>query len=330
MKHAYLLIFSCLLTTASHSQITITQDNYPDIGYSDQSVSETIPAALSYSSGADMNWDASDWEGETIFSDYVALSGADLQSQFPGSNLVEQIDYEGNTFETYYHKTSAQFDLHGQNLGPEQVWDYTENPRTLCTFPMTFGETSTDSWSGVLPQGYGYDITRSGTTTVDYAGYGSLQLPFGTLDNCALLILTSTYEDVVLGIPFINYTETLYQWLHAPTGSWVANYNEVTSSGISGYSTRYVGAGSVNIEAFGDDLEWTTDVYPNPSSGQVNIRTSDLELTQVEIYSIAGQLLKQFQMRGNTMLEEGQLVAGSYILRFIRDNEVLTETLMVR
>ena len=66
------------------------------------------------------------------------------------------------------------------------VLDYVLNyddATTLLSLPLTFGSTSqTDNFEGTF-EANGITVAESGSITTNADGYGTLQLPFETLNN---------------------------------------------------------------------------------------------------------------------------------------------------
>lgn len=68
-------------------------------------------------------------------------------------------------------------------------------------------------------------------------------------------------------------------------------------------------------------------IYPNPFSDQLTIET--LIRTDVEIFNLQGQLVKQFSLEGsNNTIDLSELVCGVYTLRIKNDNGIFVKKLV--
>ncbi len=70
-----------------------------------------------------------------------------------------------------------------------------------------------------------------------------------------------------------------------------------------------------------DDLSKGIDaIYPNPTTGQMTIKLTNQVESEISIYSITGQLVKQLKAEGNNVnMDVSELNNGSYIISIAQD-----------
>src|SRR5690606_38513623 len=88
------------------------------------------------------------------------------------------------------------------------------NAEKMYQFPMTYGSSWTDSFSGTATTS-GITMTRTGTTEVDYNGYGTVIMPFGTFNNVARLQISQTYNDEYMGFITTSQVNNVAYITHA-------------------------------------------------------------------------------------------------------------------
>jgi hypothetical protein len=73
------------------------------------------------------------------------------------------------------------------------------------------------------------------------------------------------------------------------------------------------------------------NIYPNPSHDFVTIQLSkNLENNQVEIQDLSGKILCTYSIADKSTLDISHLSAGTYFIRVIQDNHVLTTKRMIK
>ncbi|MEZ4756280.1 MAG: T9SS type A sorting domain-containing protein [Flavobacteriales bacterium] len=72
------------------------------------------------------------------------------------------------------------------------------------------------------------------------------------------------------------------------------------------------------------DLEGVS-LFPNPTNGVLNIRTRDLEVYNVEVFGVAGELVRSERINGTSTMDISELAKGVYTVRIFNNNGTLTQ-----
>ncbi|WP_196886531.1 endonuclease [Aureivirga sp. CE67] len=128
--------------------------------------------------------------------------------------------------------------------------------------------------------------------------------------------IEQTFEDVdVSGITGENYIAFKYYSNGSPT-LWIIDDFKIMASGDD-LST-------------GDDLKQSIfNVYPNPSNGNFNITLKEISKANVQVFSIRGSLIKDFETKENNF-QITNLRSGIYILKISSDNKTETKKIIVQ
>jgi len=108
----------------------------------------------------------------------------------------------------------------------------------------------------------------------------------------------------------------------------------VTGSLASGSNTGAIATieeiGNIQVYEDINQLEEDIEVYPNPASDFVSIRTVD-EISNITIYSIHGQkmLSRMYQNVDEINLDVSNLTTGAYIISIQTEEEIITDRLVI-
>jgi hypothetical protein len=67
------------------------------------------------------------------------------------------------------------------------------------------------------------------------------------------------------------------------------------------------------------------NVFPNPSNGVVNIRTAELEVYNVEVMNVTGELVRTVRINGTSTMDLTDLAKGVYTVRVSNANGIMTQ-----
>lgn len=85
---------------------------------------------------------------------------------------------------------------------------------------------------------------------------------------------------------------------------------------------------SVNIESF--VVNEDVNIYPNPTSGSVNVQLGDLERANYQLFDLTGQQLQQGTLQNNDKLSLEHYSAGIYLLRIYHNNHFIKNIKIVK
>jgi len=81
------------------------------------------------------------------------------------------------------------------------------------------------------------------------------------------------------------------------------------------------------------DVNIVPDIYPNPVQHNLFIETKDIDIQQVELLTLQGQILNQISIRygaDNIQVNTSSLVSGIYLLKLHADNQTIVEKIVVQ
>ena len=142
--------------------------------------------------------------------------------------------------------------------------------------------------------------------------------------------MTMVEGSTVTYIRDLAYTSTMTLTWHNSAWSQECSFEIVyedgrviyqNTGGFSGTLTFTIGceAGN-NVPEFCEPVRDEVSIFPNPTSGKVTVQC--LGMTQVEVFSIEGRLVKSIKVEGDVCQVDG-LENGIYMLRIHKGGEVL-------
>ena len=189
-----LLVPALVATSFLLAQPTFTASDEPAIGTTVTVRSTDYRAAGPATNG--FVFDVSDvYLGSSGTSQVVAPASTPYASTFPGATYATTSLTTPGSY-GYMKVTSTEELVLGQKSASQEAV-YT-NPMQTAKFPLALGTTWNDQMGGTVTAG-GAIMTRLGTSTGSYNGYGTVILPFGTFTNVARIEMVQTYHDTYQG-----------------------------------------------------------------------------------------------------------------------------------
>lgn len=171
--------------------------------------------------------------------------------------------------------------------------DYTDSKQML-SFPFTYNNTFNDTFSAnYIAQGT--NVSEVGNRTILADGYGTLVLPYGTINNVLRVRTTENYTQTIPSFPNpLNYTVETYSWYQAnwnfPIFTIITEELDVSPQAVSvAYFTQFVPTGNNTVAQNNVSL----NAFPNPTADIATIRFNLPTAAQVKLslYSPMGQLI---------------------------------------
>jgi len=207
-------------------------------------------------------------------------------SNFPTSNFAYQI---ANMYSYFEVNSTQMIEFSHTMTSPGNMYDFSADGKQILQFPFNYGGTFADNYTS---------NSTSYPVEVSYAGYGTLNLPNGY-----------SYSNVAL-ITEISPLTNIYRWYTTNPFMSVAIYREVDHVFV--WIEQDPGL------AISENSSTKMNVFPNPVNEILTIETSnEVELTQLEIYSINGKLIKTVEssfQNGSMNLSTSELEKGAYVL----------------
>ena len=359
----FLCLFSVAISFTSWTQITITETDFP-------SGDDTALVSISNETNLDLVTTGNNavWDFSTISIDnqkidtFFDISDAEAFYQFVFNNQFTNPDYASD----YFLPWSAGVDFsQASQLGLEieNPVDFTKigsaaleqvgfgmkiNGITVPAasdtidiryeLPMTYS----DSWISnsytnldLNPQFNGiYRRYVQRNSIVD--GWGQITTPFKTYDVIRVKSLVSSQDSVYIDLGFGG------MWLELPTPDrieydWIANNEKVSVFKV--ITQDIAGNETITSVEFKDkkrdfasisDNSFDISVYPNPSSSQIQIQSTE-QMDQIEIHDVNGkQVYSAFSNSNQIQLDVSSWESGLYVLKVVQNSDISISKFQVR
>ncbi|HTA26518.1 MAG TPA: T9SS type A sorting domain-containing protein [Bacteroidia bacterium] len=324
-------VFAMVLPANSlMAQITVTQNNVPNIGTTATMAVDTsgsfLPQAASASSQV--------WNYGTLGNIstnsyiYIAPSATPYYSAFHSSNIADSLVYgSGYTYNSStpasYSETGFAEQLYGYTVGLNVHPFYEQIP-----FPATYGTIDGGVSRGDTIMAFHYllyDSARA-SVTINYAdtidAFGVMTTPYGT-DS----VIRQKHYDITHDSAFVHNSLTHSWSLYRATDSidyqyrWYAKginyYFAVMQMDINNQkviNTEWYSAGTVGIDEISHSV--FTTVYPNPCKTQITFDCTSQQARQISIFDITGRQLSVQPIRNGILnLNTSAYSAGMYFYR---------------
>lgn len=295
MKKIYFTALSVYAASTVFAQVTLTASDINGV------IGESFPLIQSsYASpgnaGANQTWDFSGVSTtSTATMSFTAPNGSFPQTNVslgqPGGELFEDINSNG-------------IYIWGVDAGGT-IMTYS-NAMTYHEFPLSLGASGSDTHVATFVSG-GFNFTRSGGSTWEMDGYGTLTTPTGTYTNVARVHITQTYTDTYPG-GTIDYDVDIYIWLKAGIHYPIATMQSVVSLiGSTQYGTYLTGSAGLGESELSEVI-----IAPNPAQDQIQIFGWDKDLEKVHITDMAGSIVK---VANSSSIDISNIKPGIYFVQ---------------
>lgn len=332
-KRSVIVPLLLLPTIGLWAQPVIDQADAPEVGDVLSYIPTTFVAITD--TGAGITWDLSMLGNGTPASiTFLDPAATGHESAFPTANLA--LD-DGNSY-LYLRKDATglySVGLFRQMSGFQLQAGYT-NEEMLLPYPCTYQTAFTDTFAySYLYQGN--TVQGNGYKAYSAVGFGTLQLPYATIQNVLMLRGTSTTEEVLPGTDYIGHVNEVV--FYRPGIKYFLLRAVQTSSSINGqpgqpgaglyYATPEVFAG---LKADGPEAIGI-DAWPVPATQRLNISygVGRDRKVKVELLDATGKTVRYLEERTHadgihsTGLDVEGLPAGIYLLS-ITDGQGLRGT----
>jgi len=327
MKPLYALSISALIPLGLSAQ-TMTQADMPVPG--DQFLINYGPYVAT-SGGSNMTWDFSTLSAdssETI--QFVDPAGTPMAASFPGATVAQ---YQDNSY-TYFQTSGTDMLLLG--VDADGIIVPYQDPEQWLQVPCSFGTTWSDNLAASFSSS-GFPVNRSGSVTGNADGFGSVVMPFGTVNNVLRVRLVEDYTDqTIVNIDYDFITDFFYKpGLHAPLVQ-IGDYTVTTLITVNDQRTQWLDGSAVGIaEALTQDIG--IDVFPNPASDRIEVVYGASGRLTLELVDATGRTVQVRELGQRAPGVHRDVVdiagqpAGLYVLRIRNEaGETGTKRLIIR
>ncbi len=331
-------LFLCLLPMMQtlSAQITLTTANNPEFGeeyiYNSNDGTTVDPGI----EGENITWDFSNISTTSNSSSTVTeASNLPNGSLFPDATFGFLDPTTAN--ESYYYASATAQGFYGivSSFPITSSVIYTD-PQDWLRYPMTYGDSYTDTFSGTIETTL--IVNRGGTAEVTVDGYGTLITPAGTFNNVVRVYTQMDYEDELSGSVIATYDEVRYMWFDVESGVPLMLYSDLSSSlGTSVLSASYLEATPVSTSSpLAKEIDLS--VFPNPTADLITIdyTLSENTLTTVSVTNLLGKEIilvsdeKQIAGTHQSSIDLSSFSNGTYFVKVIIDGRLATHKVLVQ
>lgn len=329
MKKSYISIFAMLILGGSlQAQITLTSGSHaPKIGENYSGHTYDAEAVTPGPGGANVTWDFSGISSQGTFStEYVNPSTLSDASNHTGANLATS----GGQGESYFYVDNSSYEMVGMYTQSATRLSFTDF-RTTMKYPITYGDVHAGTLDGtmeIFAANMTYD--RAGTTHIEADGYGTLIMPYGTINNVLRVIVVHEYSDDMSGTS-IDYVDSTYMWYNDE--GIILTYVSFEGSGMTDYSGTYTDEALVSSPEI-VEKNAAIRIFPNPAQDNLNILLLDNHRNaKVQITDLTGKIIEVKSLPAGAerfTTDVSNLAKGIYIVQVIEDKTVVaTQKLVV-
>ncbi|HEY9113782.1 MAG TPA: T9SS type A sorting domain-containing protein [Bacteroidales bacterium] len=318
------LIFSINLAI---SQPVVNSDILLNIG-DERRVSYVETAFNPGDAGENVTWDFSNLQ-QSYEVDWFAIDPVNTGffNMFPTSDIAFYIPGDENNGWTFYNTGNGEeisllgaVLLNGSGNDVDTTYFGLDDPDLLFEFPMTYPDQFSDDIEGisvVFYQGQMFELERSGTTTTEVDGYGTLTTPEGTFYD---VIRVKRTEDIVdIYLMFVTYQEIVrYDWFSPDYDYLLYHTEEIVIKDASGNeqnrTTQTWYAEPRLITGLSEKKIGNFTVYPNPCKDVLNLPIELVSKSQkIEIINMQGSTIYSNNQKADK-IDVSPFKAGVYIV----------------
>lgn len=291
-------------------------------------------------SGPAQSWDFSNL---SYFTDDISIydsctgcpSGSTLVARNPsGGTHSSQKYYKGNT--AAFSLVASSYTTYGppgSGISYPTFNTAYSRQRDLLRYPMSFGNTFTNTWSALQKAYTITDHGLGGTDTVTADAWGTIKTPAGTFTALRVRVGfveydTTKYSSSGGGNPVKSRQGVSYMWydgvhkepVYKTESSTTFDGNTIAFGGYYGTTPSGVGALS------GTPFSWS--VAPNPATGnriKLILEGKDNVVVSLRLIDLLGREVRNLPatpVSNNTLtLETTGLPAGTYILHLVANGQ---------
>ncbi|HBS88047.1 MAG: hypothetical protein A2W91_09965 [Bacteroidetes bacterium GWF2_38_335] len=328
MKKNYLILIFVCFFSCTYAQITLNQTtSVPQIGESLDFIIQNPPTIGPGSAGPGQTWDLSGITGTATNFSFISLASSLEPANFPLTDVVEHIDGREN----FYSYDSDELSYEGSFIPGQLRVTYTDD-REFLKFPITYNDEFNENFDGVAENiAYGQSFDRSGTIHIMADSYGSLILPYTTVNNVLRVRVTCSYTDYLGSSLIASYVDTVYYWYDMANDYPVAAYT-VLYVGTTLYYKQAMYLEESDLQSSIENTEAIDEnpaFFPNPGSDKIWFSDYN-DIISIEIIDLAGRKIDYKENLESNYMDVSFLEKGMYIVNINKRNTKLSEYLIIQ
>ena len=248
---------------------------------------------------------------------YEVSYGSNTSTTTGSSGNEESIIINNLTPDTLYEFSVTASDLSGNEAENNPIViqvSTTEDENTECS------GTDAEASQGEFSTGYNYSFETSGTDVI---------FTFELLDTNRTGVVAYLWQETPFTETPMNntsglvFTKTLSGFTEGQIISYACKFAFAGGLAVTKYLSYEVGSSCSSLSL--DDNIWGNNIkiYPNPTSKTFNINSSQIELNKIEIYSLLGKKLKEYNVNTQVYNIE-DLTSGLYLVKIYSNKGMFT------
>jgi hypothetical protein len=315
----HLLLPALFMGIMVNAQPVITSDVLPGVGGSYGQVDYDAEGFDVGDSGAGVTWDFSDM---SLGTDVSTLSVVDVDAAPSGFLFSDANQAWTNDAISYnfFSLTSSSLEFWGtvsEDVDLGSIVIAYDDSEVLFALPVTYLDENVDDFSASFSL-TGFDVERSGTTTMEADAYGTLILPTGTFTDVLRVKVTQEYGDLItfLGLS-TDYVFEQYYWLKVGVNGPVMQYVYAYIDALGTVTEEEIGYVNESLVGVQQATQLPISIYPNPTSESIMLQLEELEGTvDITLTNLLGQTCYTNQVSGGATVnvQVSNLQKGHYLL----------------
>ncbi len=353
MKQNYLILLclvSFFVSTNLQAQTTLNVAGVPRVGQEVEIFTVADGSTISQGASGENIWDFGMLPNDSMqIATFILPENTPYVSGFPDAELAviyaDQLNFGSTPLKYEFYSSSPDGLLKHGEANVQGVVVPLTDPLTIMDYPFTYQSSVSDNFSGSYVVN-GSEIERTGTVNIVADGYGTLDLPYGTVENVLRVKSNIAYEEVVVGTEItFNITLESYAWYHPNLAYPIMHivFERAAGSSTTVVNVSYSRSDDVPYIPVGlkDELAASVQLmaYPNPATDHliVNYELEKPSTVNVNIYNAMGQLVmspvqnvSQYTGSQKVAVSVEDLTSGLYLIEVALEDGKVVKPLIVK
>jgi hypothetical protein len=335
MKHICLTIIALSFAGLAKAQ-TLTAASEPTVGDVQNMKGYDSTGVVPKSTGTAQSWNFGSFaqNASSSTSTFTAPVGTPMATVFVGATLAENAGAGNYNYYKSVPSPTPQYEMLGTTGGG--LTFYYSNSEILSQWPVSYGYSVTDTYSGNVTGGATGTLT--GTVTTLGSGIGTLTLPGGQVFTNVLQVKVMNDVNVAFTTPPATATTigTDYNYYHSSQKFPLLTVSYQATSGFTNYATAIISANTAVYTGLNEkNFDATFQIFPNPAKDAFNVDlvNANNENGKIEIFNNIGQLSRSINLGNEPVIKrnislEG-MTPGIYMVKTSFGNRISVRKLII-